>query len=168
MTLPSRGLGRWLTLRGVTERVTGAAILDQKSWGPPSWCRGGRHLGSEVVGAAILDRKSCGPPSWTGSRGGRHLGPEVTSLTLNRRLYYCLYMVNSCVYHNYNVPMQAYCRAVYHYFCSFLYKLLATWSSWNIRRRNNSPWKICWVRSLVCLHIKQIGNWQSYRVQIVS
>ena len=77
-------------------------------------------------------------------------------------------MVNSCVYHNYNVPMQAYCRAVYHYFCSFLYKLLATWSSWNIRRRNNSPWKICWVRSLVCLHIKQIGNWPSYRVQIVS
>ena len=25
--------------------------------GPPSWCRGGRHLGPEVVGAAILDRK---------------------------------------------------------------------------------------------------------------
>ena len=25
-------------------------------------------------------------------------------------------MVNSGVYHNYNVPMQAYCRAVYHYF----------------------------------------------------
>ena len=35
--------------------------------GPPSWCRGGRHLGPEVVGAAILDRKSWGPPSWTGS-----------------------------------------------------------------------------------------------------
>ena len=35
--------------------------------GPPSWCRGGRHLGSEVVGAAILDRKSWGPPSWNGS-----------------------------------------------------------------------------------------------------
>ena len=56
MTLPSRGLGRWLTLRGVTERVTGAAILI--SWGPPSWCRGGRHLGPEVVGAAILDLTS--------------------------------------------------------------------------------------------------------------
>ena len=41
----------------------GAAILI--SWGPPSWCRGGRHLG--VVGAAILDRKSWGPPSWIGS-----------------------------------------------------------------------------------------------------
>ena len=26
--------------------------------GPPSWCRGGRHLGSEVVGAAILDLTS--------------------------------------------------------------------------------------------------------------
>ena len=35
--------------------------------GPPSWCRGGRHLGPEVVGAAILDRKSWGPPSWIGS-----------------------------------------------------------------------------------------------------
>ena len=54
MTLPSRGLGRWLTLRGVTERVTGAAISYLTSWG--------RHLG--VVGAAILDRKSWGPPSW--------------------------------------------------------------------------------------------------------
>ena len=32
--------------------------------GPPSWCRGGRHLGPEVVRAAILDRKSWGPPSW--------------------------------------------------------------------------------------------------------
>ena len=28
---------------------------------------GAGHLGSEVVGAAILDRKSWGPPSWTGS-----------------------------------------------------------------------------------------------------
>ena len=56
MTLPSRGLGHWLTLQGVTERVTGAAILDPTSWG--------RHLGSEVVGAAILDLKSWGPPSW--------------------------------------------------------------------------------------------------------
>ena len=45
----------------------GAAILDLTSWGPPSWCRGGRHLGSDVVGAAILDRKSWGSPSWTGS-----------------------------------------------------------------------------------------------------
>ena len=55
--------------------------------GPPPWCRGGRHLG--VVGAAILDRKSWGPPSWTGSRGGRHLGSDVvTSLALNRRQYY--------------------------------------------------------------------------------
>ena len=44
-------------------RVTGAAILI--SWWPPSWCRGGRPLG--VVGAAILDRKSRGPPSWIGS-----------------------------------------------------------------------------------------------------
>ena len=37
--------------------------------GSPSWIsrRGGRHLGSEVMGAAILDRKSWGPPSWTGS-----------------------------------------------------------------------------------------------------
>ena len=26
--------------------------------GPPSWCRGGRHLGPEVVGAAILDLTS--------------------------------------------------------------------------------------------------------------
>ena len=26
--------------------------------GPPSWCRGGCHLGPEVVGGAILDRKS--------------------------------------------------------------------------------------------------------------
>ena len=26
--------------------------------GPPSWCRGGRHLGSDVVGAAILDLTS--------------------------------------------------------------------------------------------------------------
>ena len=36
--------------------------------GPPPWIsrRGGRHLGSEVVGAAILDRKSWGPPSWIG------------------------------------------------------------------------------------------------------
>ena len=69
----------------------GAAILDRKSWGPPSWigsrggrhlgsdevgppswCRGGRHLGPEVMGTAIL--VSRGPPSWTGSRGGRHLG----------------------------------------------------------------------------------------------
>ena len=66
--------------------------------GPPSWCRGGRHLGPEVVG----------PPSWTGSHGGRHLGSDVvgaaildrkcggrhlgsdvvTSLTLNWGLYY--------------------------------------------------------------------------------
>ena len=53
MTLPSRGLGRWLTLRGVTERVTGAAILDLKSWGPPSWCRGGRHLGPEVTSKTL-------------------------------------------------------------------------------------------------------------------
>ena len=69
----------------------GAAILDRKSWGPPSWIgsRGGRHLGSEVVGAAILDRKSWGPPSWTGSHGGRHLGSDVvTSLTLKWHLYY--------------------------------------------------------------------------------
>ena len=36
----------------------GAAILDRKSWGPPSWCRGGRHLGPEVMGAAILDLAS--------------------------------------------------------------------------------------------------------------
>ena len=44
----------------------------------------GRHL--DFVGAAILDRKSWGPPSWC--RGGRHLGPEVTSKTLKWRLYY--------------------------------------------------------------------------------
>ena len=57
--------------------------------GPPSWCHGGRHLGSEVVGAAILDWKSWGPPSCIGSRGGRHLGSDVvTSFTLNRHLYY--------------------------------------------------------------------------------
>ena len=57
--------------------------------GSPSWCRGGRHLGSEVMGAAILDRKSWGPPSWTGSRGGRHLGSDVvTSLALKWGLYY--------------------------------------------------------------------------------
>ena len=49
----------------------------------------GRHLVSDFVGAAILDRKSWGPPSWTGSRGGRHLGSDVvTSLTLKWGLYY--------------------------------------------------------------------------------
>ena len=71
--------------------------MDLTSWGPPSWCRGGRHLGYDVVGAAILDQKSwgrhlgsdvVGPPSWTGSHGGRHLGSEVTSLALKWRLYY--------------------------------------------------------------------------------
>ena len=36
--------------------------------GPPSWCRGGRHLGTDVMGAAILDLTSWGPPSWIGSR----------------------------------------------------------------------------------------------------
>ena len=50
--------------------------------GPPPWCRGGRHLG--VVGAAILDRKSWGPPSWTGSRGGRHLN-VVGAAILDRK-----------------------------------------------------------------------------------
>ena len=40
------------------------------------------------MGAAILDRKSWGPPSWIGSRGGRHLGSEVTSLALKWGLYY--------------------------------------------------------------------------------
>ena len=77
MTLPSRGLGRWLTLRGVTK---GAAISYLTSWG--------RHLG--VVGAAILDRKSWVPPSWIWRRGGRHLGSDVvTSLTLKCHTYYC-------------------------------------------------------------------------------
>ena len=52
--------------------------------GPPSWCRGGRHLGSEVVGAAIL--VLWGPPSWC--RGGRHLVSEVTSKALKWGLYY--------------------------------------------------------------------------------
>ena len=45
--------------RHLGSEVVGAAILDLTSWG--------RHLGPEVVGAAILDRKSWGPPSWTGS-----------------------------------------------------------------------------------------------------
>ena len=36
VTLPSRGLGRCLTLRSVSEHVTGAAILDLTSRGPPS------------------------------------------------------------------------------------------------------------------------------------
>ena len=70
--------------RHLGSEVVGAAILDRKSWGPPSWIgsRGGRHLGSEVVGAAILDRKSWGPPSWIGSRGSRHLGPEVVGAAI--------------------------------------------------------------------------------------
>ena len=74
MTLPSRGLGRWLTLRGVTERVTGTTILYLTSWG--------RHLGSHAVGAAILDWKSWGPPSWIWRRGGRHLASEVVGAAI--------------------------------------------------------------------------------------
>ena len=54
----------------------GAAILDRKSLGPPSWTgsRGGRHLGSHSVGVAILDRTS-----W-----GRHLG-VVGAAILDRK-----------------------------------------------------------------------------------
>ena len=60
----------------------GAAILI--SWGPPSWCRGGRHLG--VVGAAILDRKSWGPPSWIGSDViGAIVGPILLSILRGSR-----------------------------------------------------------------------------------
>ena len=59
MTLPSRGLERWLTLRGVTKRATGAAILYLTSWG--------RHLGSHVVGTAILDLTSWRQMWYTGA-----------------------------------------------------------------------------------------------------
>ena len=68
----------------------------------------GRHLVSDFVGAAILDRKSWGPPSWTGSRGGRHFGSDVvTSLTLKCHTYYwphprhvILYARSSYIYDN--------------------------------------------------------------------
>ena len=42
--------------RHLVSDFVGAAIL--VSWGPSSWCRGGRHLGPEVMGAAILDLTS--------------------------------------------------------------------------------------------------------------
>ena len=66
----------------------GAAILDRKSWGPPSWIgsRGGRHLGSDVVGAAIL--VSWGPPSWTGSDVKNAIvGPILLTISLLRFLH---------------------------------------------------------------------------------
>ena len=44
--------------------------------GPPSWCRGGRHLGPEVVGAAIFDRK------W---RQMRYSGAYTTAQVENAR-----------------------------------------------------------------------------------
>ena len=48
--------------------------------GPPSWCRGGRHLGPEVVGAAILDLTSWGPPSWIWRRDV--IDPKVPHILL--------------------------------------------------------------------------------------
>ena len=78
MTLPSRGLGRKLTFRGDTERVTGSSEVKpneiERSW-RPSWSHGG-HL-------------------------GRHF---VTSLGLNRRLYYFPIQNDVFVENNVSVP----------------------------------------------------------------
>ena len=67
--------------------------------GPPSWCRGGRHLGPEVMGAAILDLTSWGPPSWTGSDVKNSIVPHIllfASVTASQRhvTWYQLWRVN--------------------------------------------------------------------------
>ena len=50
--------------------------------GSPSWIgsHGGRHLGPEVMGAAILDLKSWGPPSWIWRRDV--IGAKVAPILL--------------------------------------------------------------------------------------